>query len=132
MKRLEEAGFPDVLPLLPIRDQVHFPHLMFPLLVGREKSVRGLEEAAAEPRHIFVVAQRELQAEDPDPDDIYAVGIVAQIMQVLARARRDRARDARRRDPCPHPEVCADGAVFPRSDRTAAGRGNQRSSRPRP
>ena len=78
-----ESGFPDVLPLLPIRDQVHFPHLMFPLLVGREKSVRGLEEAANGPRHIFIVAQRELQAEDPDPDDIYAVGIVAQIMQVL-------------------------------------------------
>ena len=76
-------GFPDILPLLPTRDQVHFPHLMFPLLVGREKSVRGLEEAAANQRHIFVVAQRELQAEDPDPDEIYNVGIVAEIMQVL-------------------------------------------------
>ena len=78
-----QPGFPDVLPLLPTRDQVHFPHLMFPLLVGREKSVRGLEEAAANQRHIFVVAQRELQAEDPDPDEIYNVGIVAEIMQVL-------------------------------------------------
>ncbi len=77
------AGFPEILPLLPIRDQVHFPHEMFPLLVGREKSVRGLEEAAANQRQIFVVAQKELHAEDPEPDEIYQIGIVAEIMQVL-------------------------------------------------
>ena len=74
---------PTVLPLLPIRDQVYFPHMIFPLLVGREKSVRALEDAAARHRHIFIVAQKNLHAEDPDPDDIYEVGIVAEIMQVL-------------------------------------------------
>ncbi len=79
----EMAEFPETLPLLPIRDQVHFPHEMFPLLVGREKSVRGLEEAAANQRQIFVVAQKELHAEDPEPDEIYQIGIVAEIMQVL-------------------------------------------------
>ena len=83
IEETELAGFSDELPLMPIRDQVYFPHMMFPLLVGREKSVRGLEEAAANQRHIFVVAQRELQAEDPEPDDVYNIGIVAQIMQVL-------------------------------------------------
>ena len=57
--------------------------MIFPLLVGREKSVRALEEAAAGPRHIFIVAQKNLQAEDPDPEDLYPVGIVAEIMQVL-------------------------------------------------
>ncbi len=82
-EHLEEEGIPTDMPLLPIRDQVYFPHLMFPLLVGREKSVRGLEEAAANQRHIFVVTQRVLQAEDPDPEEIYPIGIVAQIMQVL-------------------------------------------------
>src|SRR5581483_12514137 len=76
-------AFPLALPLLPIRDQVYFPHMIFPLLVGREKSVRALEEAAAQQRHIFIVAQRNLHAEDPDPDDIYTVGIVAEIMQIL-------------------------------------------------
>lgn len=80
---IDEEGIPTDMPLLPIRDQVYFPHLMFPLLVGREKSVRGLEEAAANQRHIFVVTQRVLQAEDPDPEEIYSIGIVAQIMQVL-------------------------------------------------
>ena len=79
----EELPFATHVPLLPIRDQVYFPHMIFPLLVGREKSVRALEEAAAGPRHIFIVAQKNLQAEDPDPEDLYPVGIVAEIMQVL-------------------------------------------------
>src|SRR5690242_1232033 len=65
---MTRAVFPDTLPLLPIRDQVYFPHMIFPLLVGREKSVRALEEAAAQQRHIFIVAQRNLHAEDPDPE----------------------------------------------------------------
>jgi ATP-dependent Lon protease len=76
-------SFPSTLPLLPIRDQVYFPHMIFPLLVGREKSVRALEEAASKQRYIFIVAQRNLQAEDPDPSDIYEVGIAAEVMQVL-------------------------------------------------
>src|SRR5579871_1050999 len=79
----QENVFPTLLPLLPIRDQVYFPHMIFPLLVGREKSVRALEEAAANQRYIFIVAQRNLHVEDPEPDDIYSVGIAAEIMQVL-------------------------------------------------
>ncbi len=75
--------YPKELPLLPIRDQVYFPHMIFPLLVGREKSVRALEDAAANQRFIFIVAQRDLQAEDPKPENIYEVGIVAEIMQIL-------------------------------------------------
>ncbi|HZT40844.1 MAG TPA: endopeptidase La [Chthonomonadaceae bacterium] len=78
-----ENVFPTILPLLPIRDQVYFPHMIFPLLVGREKSVRALEEAAANQRYIFIVAQRNLHIEDPEPDDIYTVGIAAEIMQIL-------------------------------------------------
>jgi ATP-dependent Lon protease len=79
----DEPIYPDVLPLLPIRDQVYFPHMIFPLLVGREKSVRALEEAAAQQRYIFIVAQRNIHAEDPDPEDIFSVGIAAEIMQIL-------------------------------------------------
>jgi ATP-dependent Lon protease len=78
-----KVTFPANLPMLPIRDQVYFPHMMFPLLVGREKSVRALEEAAAQDRRIVIVAQRNIQAEDPEADDLYAVGIVVEIMQVL-------------------------------------------------
>src|SRR5690349_14916890 len=80
---LAQIPFPTVLPLLPIRDQVRFPHTIFPLLVGREKSVRALEEAAAQHRYIFVVTQSNLQAEDPDPEELYTIGIAAEIMQVL-------------------------------------------------
>ncbi|MCS6776944.1 MAG: endopeptidase La [Chloroherpetonaceae bacterium] len=78
-----EDALPTVLPLLPIRDQVYFPHMIFPLLVGREKSVRALEEATAGNRYILLVAQKNLQAEDPEPEDIYSIGIIAEIMQVL-------------------------------------------------
>ncbi len=78
-----ESRFPSTLPLLPIRDQVYFPHLIFPLLVGREKSVRALEEAAAQDRHILIVTQKNIHVEDPEPEDLYDVGIVVEIMQVL-------------------------------------------------
>jgi ATP-dependent Lon protease len=71
------------LPLLPIRDQVYFPHMIFPLLVGREKSVRALDEAGAGSRRIFIAAQKNIHAEEPEADDIYKVGISAEIMQVL-------------------------------------------------
>jgi len=78
-----KVPFPANLPVLPIRDQVYFPHMMFPLLVGREKGVRALEDAAALDRRIVIVAQRDLHVEDPGPEDIYGVGIVVEIMQVL-------------------------------------------------
>ena len=78
-----ESNFPTSLPLLPIRDQVYFPHMIFPLLVGREKSVRALEEAAAQDRHILIVTQKNIHVEEPGPEDLYEVGIVVEIMQVL-------------------------------------------------
>ena len=57
--------------------------MMFPLLVGREKGVRALEDAAALDRRIVIVAQRDIHVEDPGPEDLYGVGIVVEIMQVL-------------------------------------------------
>lgn len=78
-----KVAFPANLPVLPIRDQVYFPHMMFPLLVGREKGVRALEDAAALDRRIVIVAQRDIHVEDPGPEDLYGVGIVVEIMQVL-------------------------------------------------
>jgi ATP-dependent Lon protease len=71
------------LPLLPIRDQVYFPHMIFPLLVGREKSVRALEEAIADERQIVLVAQRHVNTEDPAPEDLYNIGITAEVIQIL-------------------------------------------------
>jgi ATP-dependent Lon protease len=72
-----------LLPLLPIRDQVYFPHMIFPLLVGRDRSVRALDEAIASNRKIVLVAQRLVDTEEPDQTELYTVGITAEVMQVL-------------------------------------------------
>jgi ATP-dependent Lon protease len=79
----EESAIPEILPLLPIRDSVYFPHNIFPLFVGRDKSVRALEEARTQDRYILLVAQKQMAIDDPLPEDIYEVGTVAEVMQVL-------------------------------------------------
>ena len=81
--RLAPAPFPLELPLLPIRDNVHFPQIIFPLFVGREKSVRALDEAMAGSQHILLAAQRQVGTDDPEPDDLHEIGIVAEIIQIL-------------------------------------------------
>lgn len=74
---------PDELPLLPIRDAVYFPQMVFPLFVGREKSVKALDEAMARQRFILLVAQKQVGTDDPEPEDIYGVGLVAEVMQIM-------------------------------------------------
>ncbi len=74
---------PRTLPVLPVRDSVYFPHMLFPLFLGREKSIRALEYALEKHRYILLVAQREVSVDDPATDDIYSVGVVAEVMQVL-------------------------------------------------
>ena len=81
---LEEATLPDALPLVPIRDNVYFPHMIFPLFVGRERSVKALEAAMeTSSRFILLAAQKQVATEEPDPEDIYDVGIAAEVMQLL-------------------------------------------------
>lgn len=72
-----------VYPVLPVRDQVYFPNMLFPLLVGREKSIRSLDEAISKNRKMVLVSQREIATEDPEPHDLYEVGLLVEIMQVL-------------------------------------------------
>jgi ATP-dependent Lon protease len=79
----EEERIPDVLPLLPVRDAVYFPHMIFPLVVGRDKSVRALDDAVAHGRYILLVAQKEMGIDEPGPEDIYSVGVAAEVMQML-------------------------------------------------
>jgi ATP-dependent Lon protease len=71
------------LPLLPLRDIVVFPFMVIPLFVGREKSVRALEKAMAEQKHIFLSAQRNPSNNDPTPGEIYETGTLANILQIL-------------------------------------------------
>jgi ATP-dependent Lon protease len=71
------------IPLLPLRDVVVFPHMIVPLFVGREKSIAALESAMKEEKGIFMVAQKNAQKDDPDEEDIYQVGTVGIIIQLL-------------------------------------------------
>lgn len=71
------------LPLLPLRDVVVYPHMVIPLFVGREKSINALEAAMQDDKKILLVAQKEAQHDEPNDDDIYHVGTVATILQLL-------------------------------------------------
>ena len=70
-------------PLLPLRDMVVFPHMIVPLFVGREKSVRALEAVMAEDKQILLISQKDHAQEDPGSDDIYRVGVLANVLQLL-------------------------------------------------
>ncbi len=71
------------LPVLPLRDIVVFPHMIVPLFVGREKSVRALEAVMKDDKQILLVAQKNAAQDDPSADDIYRIGTVSTILQLL-------------------------------------------------
>ena len=70
-------------PVLPLRDIVVFPHMIVPLFVGREKSVRALEEVMKNDKQILLVTQRDASDDDPTPDEIFSVGTVGTVLQLL-------------------------------------------------
>ena len=78
----ETAAWP-VLPLLPLRDVVVFPHMVIPLFVGREKSIAALESAMDDEKRILLVAQRSATEDDPGMKDVYRVGTIANVLQLL-------------------------------------------------
>ncbi|RME16589.1 MAG: endopeptidase La [Bdellovibrio sp.] len=71
------------LPLLPLRDLIIFPHMMMPLFVGREKSINALEEAMSHQTDIVLAAQKDPKTNTPQPEEIYRVGTVGTIIQLL-------------------------------------------------
>ena len=71
------------LPLLPLRDLIIFPHMMMPLFVGRDRSIRALEEAMNNQTDIVLVAQKDAKTNTPEPKDIYEVGTIGAIIQLL-------------------------------------------------
>ncbi|MDR2351219.1 MAG: endopeptidase La [Endomicrobium sp.] len=79
----ESLKIPDTLALLPVRDIILYPAMVLPLAVGRERSVRALEESMSTNRLIFIVTQKNVQAEDPSPDDIYTIGTMCEVLQIL-------------------------------------------------
>jgi len=73
----------ELLPVLPLRDIVVFPHMIVPLFVGREKSVRALEAVMRDDKQILLVAQKNAAQDDPGADDLYQVGTVSTVLQLL-------------------------------------------------
>ncbi len=72
-----------LLPVLPLRDVVVYPHMVIPLFVGREKSIKALESAMEQDKQILLVAQQSASLDDPQPDDIYNIGTLSNILQLL-------------------------------------------------
>ncbi|MNK44321.1 Lon protease [compost metagenome] len=71
------------LPVLPLRDVVVFPHMVIPLFVGRDKSMHALEQAMAADKRILLLAQKSAETDDPSAADLYQVGTLAQVLQLL-------------------------------------------------
>lgn len=78
----QSVEIPQTLPMLPVRDIVVFPYMIIPLFVGRESSIRSVEEALSKNRLIFLASQKDIAEENPTPDSIYETGTVAKIMRM--------------------------------------------------
>jgi ATP-dependent Lon protease len=79
----EQLKIPEVLPVLPLRDIVIFPFMIVPLFVSRDRSMQAVDQALAENRMIMLVAQRDLEKEEPKPGDVFDFGTVGIIMRML-------------------------------------------------
>src|SRR6185437_5424190 len=79
----QENPVPPKYPVLPLRDIVVFPHMIVPLFVGRPKSVNALEDVMREDKQILLVTQKDASQNDPAADDIYRVGTVSTVLQML-------------------------------------------------
>jgi len=76
-------SMPDTLPILPLRDIVIFPYMIFPVLVGREQSIRAANYATEKTKYIFLSTQKKSKIEEPTSKDIYKDGTIAKIVQIL-------------------------------------------------
>lgn len=73
---------PETLPMIPVRDLVIFPYMILPLFVGRDSSIKAVEEALTKNRMIFLASQEDLKEENPNPESIYKTGTIAMIMRM--------------------------------------------------
>ena len=80
---LETPNSDLLIPVLPLRDVVVYPHMVIPLFVGREKSIDALDVAMKEDKQILLVAQKQAEVDDPEFDDLYEIGTLANILQLL-------------------------------------------------
>ncbi len=82
-EELDPIQIPDELPVIPLRQLVVFPYMALPLFLGRERSIEAMEDALSNERCVLLVAQRDPDTEEPEPDDLYPVGTVAMIMRSM-------------------------------------------------
>src|SRR5271157_3908822 len=73
----------EIVPLLPLRELIVFPHEVYPIFVGRAKSIKALEAAEAQKKPILLAAQKDAKVADPGPGDIYAMGTLGVVVQLL-------------------------------------------------
>ena len=78
-----QPGKSELIPLLPLREIVVFPHMVVPLFVGREKSVRALERAMAGDRTLMLAAQKDAKSDDPGRAEIHELGTLGSIVQLV-------------------------------------------------
>jgi ATP-dependent Lon protease len=79
----KEIEIPDTLPVLPVRDIVVFPYMILPLFVGREMSIKAIEYSLSSNRMVLLLTQKDLNIENPTPEDLFSVGTVALVMRML-------------------------------------------------
>ena len=82
-KSEKEIEIPDSLPVLPVRDIVVFPYMILPLFVGRDMSIKAIEHSLENNRLVLLLTQKDLNVENPMPDDLYTVGTIALVMRML-------------------------------------------------
>src|ERR1700676_234264 len=78
-----ETSANEQVSLLPLRELIVFPHEVYPIFVGRQKSIKALEAAEAQKKPILLAAQKDARVAEPGPDDIYAVGTLGVVVQLL-------------------------------------------------
>ncbi|MBP6583779.1 MAG: LON peptidase substrate-binding domain-containing protein, partial [Chromatiaceae bacterium] len=81
--KIANPGFPQEVPVLPLRDVVVYPHMVIPLFVGRDKSIRALDSAMSSDKQILLIAQKSADTDEPDAPDLHEVGTLANILQLL-------------------------------------------------
>ena len=82
-QHLDSYAVPEELPIIPLRGLVVFPHMVLPIYVTRERSIAAIDDAMAGDRLVLLVAQREGDVEEPEPDDLHTVGTIATVMRIL-------------------------------------------------
>lgn len=79
----EEIEIRSVLPVIPLRDVVIFPHMIYPLLIGRKMTINALQESMVQEKQMFLVTQKSAATDNPKPSDLYNIGVAARILQVM-------------------------------------------------